>query len=91
MNYATSPEQIAMSNAIKASGSVVQLPPPDFEAILTKIQKPLIIFKKGGFLSANYQYMTSYKGFIFYTKSKDKLITPSSSELIQAERIWIPS
>jgi len=62
---------------IKASGVVVQVTPADFYAILRKVERPLVIFAKGGFFSTNYQYLVSYKGFAFFTKSSEPLLLPS--------------
>ena len=46
----------AIANAIKASGVVVRVQPEDFGRILSKIEKPLVIYAQGGFVSTNYQY-----------------------------------
>jgi len=63
----------------------------DFEAILNKTKDPLVIYTKGGFLSANHQYLTSYKGFVFFAKCSEPINLPSSAEVVQSKRIWIPS
>lgn len=80
----------AIANAIKASGVVVQVGPADFHAILRKIERPLVIYAKGGFFSTNYQYLVSYKGFAFFTKSSEPLLLPTEVETIVAGKIWIP-
>jgi hypothetical protein len=38
----------------------------------------------------SYLYLTSYKGLAFFTKSPEPLILPGGSEVIQAQKIWIP-
>jgi hypothetical protein len=81
----------AIANALKASGVVVQVSQEDFEAILRRVEKPLVITATGGIISTNYQYLTSYKGFAFFTKCPVPLILPSEAEVISAENIWIPS
>jgi hypothetical protein len=62
--------QAMIANAIKASGVVVQVSSEDFQRIVARGEKPLVICATGGFFSKNYQYLTSYKGFAFFTKSK---------------------
>lgn len=79
----------AIANAIKASGAIVRVEPEAFAAILRKIDKPLIIYTQGGLFSTNHQYLTSYKGFTFYTKSREQ-IDLKSVELVVADKIWIP-
>ena len=80
----------AIANAIKASGVVVRVSPPDFENILKRSEKPLVIFATGGFLSTNYQYLTSYKGLAFFTKSPSPMELSPKIELILANKIWMP-
>ena len=80
----------AIANAIKASGVVVQVTPADFHAILSKIEKPLVLYAKGGLFSTNYQYLVSYKGFAFFTKSSQQILLPTGVETIAAKKIWIP-
>ena len=80
----------AIANAIKASGVLVRVEPDDFAQILGKVEKPLVIYTQGGVISTNHQYLTSYKGFAFYTKSSEQIPLPSGVELIVADKIWIP-
>ena len=81
----------AIANAIKASGVVVQVTPADFHTILSKIEKPLVLYAKGGFFSTNYQYLVSYKGFAFFTKSASPLVLPGNAETVSVKKIWIPT
>ena len=80
----------AIANAIKASGVVVRVTPADFHTILRKIEKPLVVYAEGGLFSTNYQYLVSYKGFAFFTKSSEPLLLTTEIETIVAKRIWIP-
>ena len=50
------------ANAIKASGAVVRVEPHDFDAILRKVESPLVVRAEGGVFSRKYHYLTSYKG-----------------------------
>lgn len=80
----------AIANAIKASGVVVRVDSVNFQTILRKIEKPLIVYAEGGVFSTNYQYMVTYKGFVFYTKSPAPLLLPSGVEIVRTKKIWIP-
>ena len=80
----------AIANAIKASGVVVRVAPADFQTILRKVENALVIYAKGGFFSTNYQYVVSYKGFAFFTKSSEPLLLPPGVETIMAAKIWLP-
>jgi hypothetical protein len=81
----------AIANAIKASGVVVRVETEDFAKILGRIEKPLVIYSKGGLFTTKHQYLVSYKGFAFYTKTSSEVFLPSSVEVINARNIWIPS
>lgn len=80
----------AIAQAIKASGVVVRVSPADFHAILRKIERPLIVHATGGLFSTSYQYLVSYKGFAFFTKSSEPLLLPTEAETIAAQKIWTP-
>jgi ethanolamine utilization protein EutA (predicted chaperonin) len=79
----------AIANAIKASGLVVRVEPEDFVNILRKAEK-LIVSKQGGVFSKNHQYLTSYKGFAFFTKSREQIDLSRGVEIVHANKIWIP-
>ena len=80
----------AIANAIKASGVVVRVDPAAFQTILRKVEHPLVIYAEGGFFSTNYQYLVSYKGFAFFTKSAEPMLLPTGVETIVAAKIWLP-
>ena len=80
----------AIARAIKASGAIVSLEPDDFLLILGRTPKPLVVLAEGGFVKRNYQYLTSYKGLIFFTKSPAPLPLSGDVELVTAKKIWIP-
>ncbi len=79
-----------IAQAIKASGAIVRVKPDDFLSILSKTDRPLVVMAQGGFLKANYQYLTSYKGLVFFTKSSTELSLPGAIELVVSDKIWIP-
>ena len=80
----------AIANAKRASGVVVSVTPENFSTILARAENPLVVHATGGVFSTNYQYMTSYRGFAFYTKSRQPVQLPAGTELVRAESIWIP-
>ena len=80
----------AIANATKASGVIVRVEPENFMKILDKNKEPLVVTVKGGLFKANYQYLTSYKGLAFFTKSPAPLNLPGSAEVITSGQIWIP-
>jgi hypothetical protein len=81
----------AIAQAIKASGAIIRVESADFETIITRTEDPLLVCARGGFFSKNYQYLTAYKGLIFFCKSSTPLTVPADTELIEAKRIWIPA
>jgi len=87
---ATAAMAAAIANAVKASGLVVKVEPVDFLAILGRMDEPLVVVGQGGYFRKHAQYLTSYKGFGFYTKSDNALILPSRTEVISAKSISFP-
>lgn len=80
----------AIAQAIKASGAIVRVEPMEFATILDRTADPLVVSATGGFFSTQYQYLTAYKGLIFYTKSSSPLSLPPEAEVVLAQKIWIP-
>lgn len=81
----------AINEAIKASGAIIRIESDEFSRLISKMDDGLVIEKpSGGFFSGGYKYSTSYKGFIFYCKSKEQITIPSRLESITAKHIWVP-
>ena len=80
----------AIAQAIKASGVIVRLKPEEFQNVLLRAPEPLVVIAQSGFFSTSYQYLTSYKGLAFYTKSNTAMELPVGAEVVTADRIWIP-
>jgi hypothetical protein len=80
----------ARLQAIRACGVVVRLEPDAFLDIVQRQKGALVVHATGGFFTTNYQYLTSYKGLAFFTKSPEPLTLPAEIELIQAGSIQIP-
>lgn len=90
MAAAASGAAAALIQASRASGVIVKLDPGEFAKVLRRSQDPLVVFAEGGVFRKNYQYLTSYRGLAFFTKSDEPLTLPQPAEIVQAERIWIP-
>lgn len=81
----------AIAQAIKASGAIVRVEPQAFLTILSKAKDPLVVMARGGVFKASHQYLTGYKGLIFFTKSPTPLMLPGGAEVITSKQIWIPN
>jgi hypothetical protein len=80
----------AIAQAIKASGVLVTVAPADFLVLLQRQRDALVVHATGGIFSTNYQYLMSYKGLAFFTKSPEPLVLPAGTEMVQAKCISIP-
>jgi hypothetical protein len=80
----------AIADAIKASGVLVRVKPEEFAKILALTKEPLVVIAKGGFFRSKYQYLMSYKGLAFFTKSSVALNLPADAEVVNANGISIP-
>jgi hypothetical protein len=80
----------AIAQAIKASGVIVRLNPDEFRKVMVRVPDPLVVIAQGGVFSTKYQYLTSYKGLAFFTKTNTPLDLPAGAEVVAADRIWIP-
>ncbi|NKQ35684.1 MAG: hypothetical protein HF973_08730 [Chloroflexi bacterium] len=79
-----------VAQAIKASGVIVNMEPPEFLSLLEKVEAPWVVTATGGTINKNYQYLFGHKGLAFFTKSSEKLPLPPQAEIIKAKKIWIP-
>jgi hypothetical protein len=80
----------AIAQAVKASGAIVRVEPNDFLTLVGKSKSPLVVTAQGGLFGKNYQYLTSYKGLAFFTKSSIALNLPGDAEIVQSAKIWMP-
>ncbi len=72
------------------SGVIVTLKTDQFSTLLIRAKDPLIVVAEGGIFRTNYQYLMSYKGLTFFTKSDTPLQLGSGAEVVTADSIWIP-
>jgi len=80
----------AITQAIKASGSIVRVEPQDFTSIIQRANKPLVVKATGGLFGTKHQYLTNYKGLTFFTSSSTELYLPGEVEVVAAKKIWVP-
>ena len=80
----------AIAQATKASGAIVKMTPDNFMKIINKMDDGLVVVAEGGVFRKNYQYLTSYKGLFFFTKSPEPLSISSRVEMVASAKIWIP-
>ena len=80
----------AIVRAIQASGAIVRLDAPDFDRIVWKAPEAIVIRARPGVFSKQHQYLTSYKGFVFHTRTRVELHFASSVEVVDAKKIWVP-
>jgi hypothetical protein len=84
---------VALANAIKASGAIVEVEPELFMTMLARERntRPMVIMAQGGIIKTDYRYLAACRGFTLYTKSVDALMLPGYVDVITARRIWTPS
>ncbi len=80
----------ALLQAIYSMSIVVQLKPQAFLSLLEKNEAPMVLTAKGGFIRKHYRYLTTYKGFTFFTKVYEPLMLPKSAEIIEVGRLRVP-
>ena len=80
----------ATVQAVKASGAIVRVLPELFTSLVSKSKEPLVVTAMGGVFRKGHQYLTSYKGLFFFTKSPTPLQFSGNVEMIGAKTIWVP-
>lgn len=81
---------VAIAQAIKAAGIFVQVEPRDFQQILYRAERPLVVVSKVGVLNKKHQYLLSHRGFVFSTKSESQIHLPAGAEVVTANKVWMP-
>ena len=80
----------AIAEAIKAFGAIVRVEPEEFLNILARTEAPLVVYSPQKFMT-RHKYLTSYKGLIFFTRTKSWLELDDQTEVVTAKSIWVPS
>jgi hypothetical protein len=76
--------------ANRVTGLLVKLEPEEFSKLLDRAKDLLVVMVESGVFSTHYDYLTSYKGLPFYTRSKDPLKLPAGAEVVNASSILLP-
>ena len=77
-------------NAVRSIGVVVKVEPQEFLKVAAKQSAPMIVRAPGGMLKKKHDYLVSYKGLAFYTRSADELRLPPDAEIVHASSMYIP-
>jgi hypothetical protein len=72
------------------NGVFVKVESLDFLKLINEKEDLLIVHSVTGIFSSQYLYLTSYKGFILYCKSKEQLPLPSKHEKIYSSQVSLP-
>ena len=80
----------AVMQAVRAMGVIVKVKPEDFLRIVERVPEPLVVRAPHGMFSKKTNYIVSYKGFAFFTVSKDEIRLPAAAEVIHADSMYVP-
>jgi hypothetical protein len=80
----------AVARAIKASGAIVRVEPDEFMKLLNRNAQGLVVHARGGFLYRGHRYLMGYKGLAFCASTQEPLPLPSTCEIVEAGKIWVP-
>jgi hypothetical protein len=79
-----------VAQAIKASGAIVKLEPGEFKKLLHQNAQGLVVHAPSGLFSRKHAYLMGYEGLAFFTRSAEPLSLPSTCQVVEAKKIWIP-
>jgi hypothetical protein len=77
-----------IAQANMATSMFIVVDPENFNKILARAGKTVVITGKGGYFQKNYWYLTYYMGFKYFTKSNTEMILPGNVEIITAKTSW---
>ena len=80
----------AVAKAVKASGVIVSVEPDEFRKLLGHNAQGLVVHAVGGLFSPVHKYLMGYKGLAFYTSARETILLPSTCQIVEAKKIWIP-
>ena len=81
----------ARMQAIKASGTIVQVEPEVFLRLAAREDQPLVVHAPpGGVFNTKHQYLMSHKGLCFATRSQEPLALPRGCDVVEARKVWLP-
>lgn len=83
-------QQIAVANAIRASGALVHLAPEEFTALLARNKEPLVVISSFGVFETWYRYLMPYRGLVFWTDTPLSISLPPHCEVVNSQGTWVP-
>ncbi len=82
--------QATVINALKAYGTIVLVDPRSFMEIVSRGERPLVVHTTTGIFRTVHQYLTPYRGLVFYAKLPAPILFSGEVELVESRRFWIP-
>jgi len=80
----------AVVEAIKASGAIVRVEPDEFRKLLDHNAEGLVVHAVGGLFSPGHRYLMGYMGLAFYASAREPFPLPSTCQVVESKKIWIP-
>jgi hypothetical protein len=78
----------AIGQAIKASGAIVAVEPEQFTRLLAGNAQGLVVHAPAAF--SRHKYIMGYRGLVFWTKTREPIYVPSTVQVVEAKKIWVP-
>jgi len=84
---------MSASLAYPVPGAAALIDPVLFADILSKADARIVVcsMRSSWLTATTYEYLTAYKGLIFYTTSTTPLEVPEHIEILPAAHIFLPS
>lgn len=81
-----------MTYAVASAGGMVRVEPDVFLTLLDRSENPLVVYSSMWvlFIGRQHQYLTTYRGLTFVTRSPEPLILSKAVELIEAKSMFLP-
>lgn len=79
-----------VASAKSTIGPFVVCEPIEFQNLLARCETPIIVCAEKGMLTKTFQYLTSYRGLVFYTESGFPIEMPTQAEVVSARQIVMP-
>jgi hypothetical protein len=79
----------AIANAIKASGTLVEVEPDEFSKLVERNQEALVVHAPAGLFGNKHRYLMGYRGLAFFTDTGHEMPL-GTAQVVLAKKIWIP-
>lgn len=90
MSGAAAAAAAATIRAVKASGAIVRVEPEEFRKLVGQNGQGLVVHSIEGLFSSKHRYLMGYKGLAFHTSAHDPIHVPSTCQVVEASKIWMP-